>query len=109
MAQKKSANVILTVVAAMGAAARAAPRPDPCAAVNFNEQACQAAIQNQGYCWGGRWVRLRYHYPFSYYYDAYQMYVGRGEIVSPLAMGTCTQIRTPYAISAGHGVARGGF
>jgi hypothetical protein len=39
---KKSANVTLTLVAAMGIAARAQQRPEPCEAATFNEQVAQA-------------------------------------------------------------------
>src|SRR5580700_7351975 len=74
-AMKKSASVSLTVVAAFGIAAQAQPRLDPCAAASFNEQACQAAVQNRGYCWNGQWVKLKYHYAYPYYYDAYQAYM----------------------------------
>jgi len=80
---KKSASVRLTVVAAIGmGAAHGQQRQDPCAAASFKQQACQAAVQNRGYCWDGKWVQLTYHYPYPYYYDAYQQYTtnrGHGE------------------------------
>ena len=108
---KKSANITLTVVAAVGIAAHAAPRPDPCAAANFNEQACRAAIQDRGYCWNGRWVGMKYHYPFPFYYDAYQEYVDLGGLVSPAAVGSCTQraATRSHFVSGSHTAARAGF
>src|SRR6266436_8742852 len=45
---KKSATVTLTIVAAMGLAARTQSRRDPCEAATFNEHACQQAIQAGG-------------------------------------------------------------
>lgn len=106
---KKSAHVRLTVVAALGvAAAHAQPRLDPCSAPSFNEQACQAAIQNRGYCWNGRWVTLKYHYPFPYYYDAYQELIANGGIVNPAAVGSCGPRRVT-AIASSHAVGRAGF
>jgi len=107
---KKSATVTLTLVAAMGVAARTVPRPDPCAPGAFNELACQAAVQNQGYCWGGRWVRLEYHYPFPYYYDLYREFLAAGGIAVPAATGACAQpaVRAGRTFLGSH-AARAGF
>lgn len=106
---KKSASVRLTIVAAVGIAADAQQRPDPCAAANFNEQACQAAVQNHGYCWNDRWVRLTYHYPFPYYYDAYREFVGNGGVVNAAVIGTCSHPSRIGTIFGSHGAARAGF
>ncbi len=100
---KKSASVSLTVVAAFGIAAQAQPRVDPCGAANFNEQACQAAVQNRGYCSNGQWVKLKYHNAYPYYYNAHQAYVTNGGVVSAAVVGTCGPP------SGSHGVGRGGF
>jgi hypothetical protein len=106
-AMKKSVAVQLTVVAAVGIAARAQPRQDPCSAATFNEQACQAAVQNRGYCWNGRWVGLRYHYPFPYYYDAYLDYVSNGGVANPAPVASCGP---PHRFFSGaHGISRAGF
>src|SRR5215471_21048248 len=86
---RKSAAVRLTIVAAMGIAAHAQARPDPCAAASFNEAACRAAVQAKGYCWNGRWVKLKYHYPYPYYYDAYIDYVAAGGLLSSPSFGSC--------------------
>src|SRR5271157_2084561 len=103
---KRSVSVSLTVVAAVSMAARGQPRLDPCATASFNEQACQAAVQNHGYCWNGKWVRLKYHYPFPYYYDAYQEYMANGGAVSAATVGSCGP---PAAVMGAHGTARAGF
>jgi len=104
---KRSASVSLTVVAAVSMAAGGQRRLDPCAAASFNEQACQAAIQSRGYCWNGRWVQLKYHYPFPYYYDAYQEYMANGGVVNAAVVGSCgPPTRTFFGA---HGAARAGF
>jgi hypothetical protein len=105
---KKSPRVTLTIVAAVSLAARADPKPDPCGMATFNEQACQAAVQNRGYCLGDRWVPMRYSYPYPYYYDQYQV---RALLVGPslpLAVGTCLPHHGVHAFAAG-AAARGGF
>src|SRR5437762_2353226 len=104
---KKSSAVRLTVVAAVGLAAHAQQRPDPCAAATFDEQACRAAVQNRGYCWNNRWVKLKYHYPYPYYFDAYLDYVAIGGIVESAAVGSCGPPRRFF--TGGHGVSRAGF
>ena len=104
---KRSAAVRLTVVAAVGIAAHAQSRPDPCAAATFNEQACQAAVQNRGYCWNGRWVGLRYHFPYPYYYDAYLDFIGSGGITTAAAVGACGPPH--HFFSGAHGASRAGF
>jgi hypothetical protein len=104
---KKSAAVRLTFVAAVGIAAHAQARPDPCAAASFNEAACRAAVQANGYCWNGRWVKLSYHYPYPYYYDAYLDYMSLGGAVQSASIGSCgvPRIKTGTA----HGFSRAGF
>ena len=108
---KKSVKVTLTVVAAMGLAARAQSRLDPCVQSTFNEQACQEAVRARGYCWNGKWVRLTYHYPFPYYYDMYAEYLAQGGAVTPAEMGTCHQpLLSGIAFHGGaHGPSHGGF
>jgi hypothetical protein len=108
---KKSAGVKLTIVVAIGVAAHAAPRPEPCSSAGFNEQACQEAIQQQGYCSNGRWVRLKYRYPYPYYYDAYQDYAASGGVANPVVVDACTapSISGFCGFFAGHSAAHGGF
>jgi hypothetical protein len=105
---KKSASVTVTLLAAAGMAARAQSRPEPCSAATFNEQACEAAVQNRGYCWNGRWIRLKYHDAFPYYFDAYQEYVAAGGAVSPMTVGSCGPPHGMFGFLHAGG-ARGGF
>ena len=103
---KKSAAVRLTIVAAVGIVAHAQPRPDPCSASTFNEAACLAAVQANGYCWNGRWVKLKYHYPYPYYYDTYFSYLSVGGTVEPAVIGSCAM---PRLTSHASGFTRAGF
>jgi hypothetical protein len=102
---RKSSAVRLTIVAAIGMAAHAQSRLEPCASSTFNEAACEAAVKDNGYCWNGKWVRLQYHYPFPYYYDSYYQFLGQGGVPYPMATGNC---RAPHGAAA-HGVSRAGF
>jgi len=86
---KKSASVGLTILAAVALGAPPDQRLDPCASANFNESACQAAIQNRGYCWNDRWVRMKYSQPYPFYYDAYRGFLGSGGVVSAAQVGSC--------------------
>jgi len=106
---KRSGAVSLTVVAAFGVAARAEHRLDPCATANFNEAACAAAVQNRGYCWNGRWVRVKYHYPYPYYFDAYQEFLANGGTVSAAVLGSCSPSGEGGALFGAHGASRAGF
>lgn len=83
------ASISLTVVAAVSMAAGRQQQLDPCEAASFNEQACQAAIPSRRYCWSGRWVRLKYHFPYPYFYNAYQEYLANGGVVNAAAVGSC--------------------
>jgi hypothetical protein len=100
---RKSAQVTVTVVAAMGLAARGQQRPDPCDAASFNEEVCRQAVQARGYCLNGKWVRLKYQNPYPFYYDLYAAYAASGGAVAPMTAGTCSQPR------ASHGGSHGGF
>jgi hypothetical protein len=111
---KKSVGVGLTVLAAFGVSARA-KQLDPCAAATFNEVACQAAIQNRGYCWNGRWVRMKYRQPYPYYFDVYDEFVATGGIATPVEVGTCSQAIGDWihlgrrGFAGAHGSGHGGF
>ena len=105
---KRSASVRLTIVAAVGMAASAQPRLDPCGVASFNDTACHAAIQTGGYCWNGKWVNLQYHYPYPYYYDLNQKYLASGGVATPAVVGTCGPVA--HTVQASHGtVVRAGF
>ncbi len=101
---KKSLGVGLTVLAAVGVATAAEKRPDPCAAGTFNDQACQAAVQNRGYCWNGRWVRMNYPQPYPYYFDVYDAFVSGGGITTPAEVDACGPPLTGWIYGR-----RGGF
>ena len=101
---RKPSSITATVVAAMGMVACNRNRPDPCEAASFNEQACNEAIANHGYYYGGRWVPMYYSHPYPYYYDSYRGYVARGGSVrsAPSSMYSGSS-------SSSSGVTRGGF
>jgi hypothetical protein len=107
---KKSTQVTLTIVAAVGLASCGRGRRDPCQAESFNELACQDAVRSGGYYWGGSWYPMVYHYPYPYYYDSYHTYVRRGGRVYAAPAGS-------YGRPGGAGVSapssggtvRGGF
>ena len=101
---KRSAEVTLTLVAAIGMAGCGRERRDPCDAAAFSEEACREAVQNGGYYWYGSWVPMRYSNPYPYYYDRSHSYAAGGGVVSP-APGKA------YGRTAGSGagVVRGGF
>lgn len=98
---KRSSKVTLTVVAVMGLAS-CARRRDPCESGYFDATACADAIRNGGYFWDGGWVPMTYHYPYPYYFDAYQRHVSRGGTVVAAPSGS-------YARPAAGGTVRGGF
>jgi hypothetical protein len=95
---KKSSQVALTVVAAIGLA-RAQSAADPCEASVFNEHACQEAVRQHGYCQNGGWVRLRYSYPYPYYYDRYQVYA---TLVGPPQAAVVDSCRVPSGGTGAH-------
>src|SRR3954471_226882 len=74
---KRSTQVTLTVVAAMGLTS-CSRRYDPCEARYFDSVACADAVRGGGYYWRGSWYPMSYHYPYPYYYDSYQRHVSTG-------------------------------
>ena len=60
---KRSSQVTLTVVAAMGLVA-CSRRYDPCEARYFDATACADAVRGGGYYWRGSWYPMTYHYPY---------------------------------------------
>jgi hypothetical protein len=104
---KKSAQVTLTVVAAVALASCGRSRRDPCDRAGFNEMACGEAVRGGGYYWGGAWYPMTYQYPYPYYYDSYRTYLGSGGRVYSAPAGTYA---SPSGSSpASGGVVRGGF
>jgi uncharacterized membrane protein YgcG len=113
---KKSAQVTLTVVAAVGLASCGRGRRDPCQPEYFNEMACQQAVSSGGYYWGGSWYPMVYHYPYPYYYDSYHTFTSRGGHVTMAPSGSYTKpagagktFGTGGGASSSGGVERGGF
>jgi hypothetical protein len=63
--------------------------------------ACQDAVRDGGYYWGGSWYPMVYHYPYPYYYDGYHRHVsGGGHVYSSPS--------TSYAKPAGKTFGTGG-
>jgi hypothetical protein len=84
---KRSVQVTLTVLAAVGSAARA-QAPNPCGPANFNGKACQAAVKNSGYCSGGAWVPQQFQ-KYPSYYGLYRAYASAGGNVTAAPVETC--------------------
>jgi hypothetical protein len=102
---KRSSKVTLTAVAVMGLAS-CSRRRDPCEAAYFNEMACQEAVSNGGYYWGGSWYPMTYHYPYPYYFDSYRRHVQQGGKVFGTPSGAYAR---PSGAPASGGTVRGGF
>jgi hypothetical protein len=99
---KRSSQVTLTVVAAMGLVA-CSRRHDPCESQYFNDAACSDAVRSGGYYWRGGWVPMTYSYPYPYYYDSYRTHVQRGGKVFGTPSGAYSRP------SSGGSTVRGGF
>ena len=97
---KKSGQIKLTLVATMALAGCSRPY-NPCRPETFNAMACQQAIDEQGYYYGGSWYPMSYGHSYGYYYNAYAYHVSNGGSVSTPAAGS-------YSHPSGS-VARGGF
>lgn len=96
---KKSSQVTLTLVAAMAMAGCSRPY-NPCRPETFNALACQEAIAQDGYYYGGSWYPMSYMHSYPYYYNSYWYHVQRGYSVSSAPAGS---------YSHPSGVTRGGF
>jgi hypothetical protein len=111
---KKSAKVTLSVVAAVGLASCGRGRRDPCQSEYFNEMACQDAVRDGGYYWGGTWYPTAYRYPYPYYYDGYRRHILSGGSVGAAPAGTYAKppgktFGTGGDTSSSGGTVRGGF
>ena len=80
---------------------------DPCEAASFNEQACQAAIPSRGYCWNGRWVRLKTTFPTPIITKPIRSVLANGGVVNAAAVGSC--VPPSRVVFGSHGAAYGGF
>ena len=111
---KRSAQVTLTVVAAVGLSACGRERRDPCEAASFDDAACRQAVASGGYFWYGAWVPMRYNRPYPYFYDRYRDYQSRGGTVVAAPGKAYGRTATSPGGSPAGGVAspavtRGGF
>jgi hypothetical protein len=105
---KKSAQVTLTVVAAMGLACSRRPA-DPCQSATFSEGACQEAVRSGGYYWHGAWFPMAYSNPYPYYYDSYRSYVSRGGAARSAPSNAYARPASGSVTHPGATVPRGGF
>jgi hypothetical protein len=120
---RRSATVTLTLVPALVAATCGSDRPDPCVPATYNAEACQYAVDHQGYYHNGMWIGHSYARPFLFYSNGYSSYVaGGGQLRSlPSAAFAVPPAGTPGAAGAGSasgsrgsasatgGTTRGGF
>lgn len=85
---RKSTKVTITIVAAIGSAARV-PAADPCDPATFNEKVCKSAVSQHGFCENGEWSAMQYGQKYPYYYDLYQNHLSAGGAVTPAVPGQC--------------------
>jgi hypothetical protein len=105
---KRSSQVTLTVVAAIGLAG-CSRRYDPCDERSFDALACTDAIRGGGYYWHGSWVPMSYGHPYPYYYDAYRSRINRGGAVVAAPAGAYVRPAGGGAGTPAGSVKRGGF
>lgn len=112
---KRSSQVTLTVVAALGLAG-CSRRYDPCDERSFDATACADAVRGGGYYWNGSWVPMHYGHPYPYYYDSYRSRLSRGGPVTTAPVGSYARPAgsTPgaggsEAAHPGGSITRGGF
>ena len=79
---------------------------DPCSQQYFDEQLCQGAIHNRGYHYGGLWIPMIYSRGYSSYYGDHRSYISSGGSYS----ATPTEVYHPsFKAPAAGTVVRGGF
>jgi hypothetical protein len=90
--RKRSSAVPLSVVPALAAIVSCGPSHpqvvrgvDPCLPQVYNEVACQTAVRQNGYYYGGMWYRHAYTMPFLFYHNGYSGYVRSGGRVRALS------------------------
>jgi len=116
---KKSTIVTLGFVPALAAVAcgHSPPPPDPCAPVTYSAEACQYAVDHQGYYHDGTFYRHSYGYPFFYYSNGYSSFLSGGgrplpvaaEHFSPNFRGTSAGAGGGASAGVSSGTVRGGF
>jgi hypothetical protein len=113
---KRSATVTLTLVPALVAATCSGDRPDPCEPRTYSAEACQYAVDHQGYYHNGSWIGHSYGRPFIFYSNGYSNYVaGGGQVRSipsrafAVPAGGRGSAIGGGSRTAGSATARGGF
>jgi uncharacterized membrane protein YgcG len=107
---KRSSTIVLTLVPAFAAACgNSTPALDPCLPQNYAPAACEYAVQNRGYYYGGAWYPHVYTQPFFFYNNAYTGYVARGGRVMPIEAGRYSPSLSGGSATAGRTTTRGGF
>ena len=109
---KRSGKIEIALVAGLAMSGCGRKAYDPCAPQNFNEAACQDAVNHNGYYYGGRWYSHSYPGGYSWYYNGYNSYVRRGGSVTTVPSSEWTGPGTSDpsgARSTGSGVSRGIF
>ena len=97
---KKSRSIQLTllnsvVIGAATACSNHQPVVDPCNTHTFNAPACQVAIQQHGYYYGGSFIPLVYAFPFLYYRSNANSYLAGGGQVYPAPMSSYSRTYVP--------------
>src|SRR6478672_2439935 len=110
---KRSSAVPLVIVPALAALVGCDSGPqvvsgvDPCLPQVYNEAACQVAVHQNGYYYGGMWYHHAYAMPFLFYHNGYSGYVRSGGRVRALSASSyAPHIGTSAPRST---VVRGGF
>ena len=81
---KRSSTITLSLVPALVAATCGTDRPDPCVPGTYNAEACQYAVDHQGYYHNGMWIGHPYARPFLFYSNGYSSYLAGGGQVRSL-------------------------
>jgi hypothetical protein len=110
--RRRSRSVPLSLVPALAAlvtSAACSPRAkplDPCEPENYTKVACESAVTNRGYWYGGTWYPHVYSYAALYYLTRHNSFVsggGRVRSISP------TVYSPRVSVPSRPGVVRGGF
>lgn len=122
MRGKRSQRVDLTLVTALAAALTAGAAgacdgghgrltaADPCAPETFDDGACQSAVRDHGYYYGGHWVPHIYPRPFGWYLHSSSLYTHMGGVHRSFASSSGASHSAAGRSAGGeHGVSRGGF
>lgn len=102
---KRSGAVTLTLIPAVVAATCGTERPDPCVPATYSAEACQYAVDHQGYYHNGLWIAHGYSRPFLFYSNGYSNYVAGGGQVRALGSQAFAVPAGGRGIGAGPGAA----